>query len=213
MWIKSPTCPFYSMFITRTPCCGPNKWRTSYAGDFCSSLHQDMLWCRRNFLHPGVKSSWLKDGEKGYGKPTRYGRWSTYIYIYIHIYTYIYISSYYQSPSVESPMICWCWCSCYFHSLHKFVIHLIMGNQLPVLYGWKTGPKHSPTSLLPGFSPLHYTWKSNIVPIWALVWGLGYRLWIWQSIDMLDWHMNLPGFVYTWNEVCEGACAITTGKF
>jgi hypothetical protein len=124
----------------------------------------------------------------------------------------IYIFSYYQSPSVENPMICWCWRSCYFHSLHKFVIHLIMGNQLPVLYGWKTDPKHTPTSLLPGLSPLHYTWKSNIVPIWALVWGLGYRLWIWQSIDMLDWHMNLPGFVYTWNEVCEGACAITIGK-
>ena len=82
MWIKYPTCPCYSMFITRTPCCGPNKWRTSCAGDFCSSLHQDMLWCRRNFLHPGVKSSWLQDGEKGYGKPTSYGRWSTYIYIY-----------------------------------------------------------------------------------------------------------------------------------
>ena len=72
---------------------------------------------------------------------------------------------------------------------HRFqtVIHLAMRNRVPVLCGKNNQNivQHVAWVFL-----LHSTWESNSVHIWALVWGLGYRLWVWQSIDMLDLHIG-----------------------
>ena len=71
MWIRYPTCPCYPMFITRTQTQygGPDKCRMKCAADFGSRLHQDMLWCRRNFLHPGVSQVDWRMAGKDMGNP------------------------------------------------------------------------------------------------------------------------------------------------
>ena len=107
-----------------------------------------MLWCRRNFLHPGVSQVELRIAGQDMGNPAvmecdppiaNHLAWKAHDLLMVML--------------------------LFFHRFQT-VIHLAMGNRLPVLCGKNNQNivQHVAWVFL-----LHSTWESDGVHIWALV--------------------------------------------